>query len=61
MFCVQTDVRDTVYLDPPYTKRQYAAYYHVLETLAYGDEPEVSGVTGLRPWEGKLLQLRRAH
>ena len=39
VFCVQTEVRDTVYLDPPYTRRQYAAYYHVLETLAYGDEP----------------------
>ena len=53
VFSVQTEVGDTVYLDPPYTKRQYAAYYHVLETLAHGDEPEVSGVTGLRPWESK--------
>lgn len=42
--------QDVLYLDPPYTKRQYAAYYHVLETIAHGDEPEVSGVTGLRPW-----------
>jgi len=41
---------DVVYLDPPYTKRQYAAYYHILETIAYGDEPEVTGITGLRPW-----------
>lgn len=41
---------DAVYLDPPYTKRQYAAYYHVLETVVAGDEPEVDGVTGLRPW-----------
>ena len=53
VFSVQTELGDTVYLDPPYTKRQYAAYYHVLETLAHGDEPEVSGVTGLRPWETK--------
>ena len=53
VFCVETEARDTVYLDPPYTKRQYAAYYHVLETLAHGDEPSVSGVTGLRPWEAK--------
>ena len=30
-----------------------AAYYHVLETLAHGDEPKVSGVTGLRPWGAK--------
>ncbi|CAM5729436.1 site-specific DNA-methyltransferase (adenine-specific) OS=Streptomyces fumanus OX=67302 GN=GCM10018772_51060 PE=3 SV=1 [Streptomyces fumanus] len=42
---------DVVYFDPPYTKRQYAAYYHILETIAVGDEPEVGGVTGLRPWK----------
>ncbi|MCM2561750.1 DNA adenine methylase [Lutimaribacter sp. EGI FJ00015] len=42
---------DTVYLDPPYTKRQYAAYYHILETIALGDEPEVVGVCGIRPWQ----------
>jgi adenine-specific DNA-methyltransferase len=41
---------DTVYLDPPYTKRQYAAYYHILETIALGDEPKVEGVCGIRPW-----------
>ena len=41
---------DTVYLDPPYTKRQYAAYYHILQTIALGDEPKVSGVCGIRPW-----------
>ena len=53
VFSVHTEVEDTVYLDPPYTKRQYAAYYHVLETLAHGDEPKVSGITGLRPWRDK--------
>jgi adenine-specific DNA-methyltransferase len=42
---------DLVYLDPPYTKRQYAAYYHILETIAVGDTPDVGGVTGLRPWK----------
>ena len=51
VFSLQTTPSDTVYLDPPYNKRQYAAYYHVLETLAHGDEPKVHGVTGLRPWE----------
>ena len=44
---------DTVYLDPPYTKRQYAAYYHILETIALGDEPQVKGVCGIRPWREK--------
>ncbi|GAA4138049.1 DNA adenine methylase [Streptomyces tunisiensis] len=41
---------DVVYFDPPYTKRQYAAYYHILETIAADDRPKVDGVTGLRPW-----------
>ena len=31
-------------------KRQYAANYHILETLARGDEPEAIGVSGLRNW-----------
>ena len=53
VFSVPVEDNDIVYLDPPYTKRQYAAYYHILETIANGDEPEVSGVTGLRPWKSK--------
>lgn len=44
---------DLVYLDPPYTKRQYASYYHILETIVLGDEPAVVGVSGLRPWKEK--------
>lgn len=47
---VPADADDTAYYDPPYTKRQYAAYYHLQETIAHGDEPEVGGITGLRPW-----------
>ena len=64
VFSVRTEACDTVYLDPPYTKRQYAAYYHILETLAYGDAPRVSGVTGIRPWRGKASVFsykRHAH
>lgn len=41
---------DLCYLDPPYMKRQYAANYHILETIARGDEPDAIGVSGLRPW-----------
>ena len=41
---------DLCYIDPPYMKRQYAANYHVLETLAREDEPEAIGESGLRPW-----------
>lgn len=53
VFDVPTQPEDTAYFDPPYTKRQYAAYYHVNETLAYGDEPVVSGKSGLRPWQDR--------
>jgi adenine-specific DNA-methyltransferase len=48
---VPFSVSDVAYFDPPYTKRQYAAYYHLLETIARGDAPAVSGITGLRPWK----------
>lgn len=41
---------DLCYIDPPYMKRQYAANYHVLETIARGDSPVAAGVSGLRPW-----------
>lgn len=41
---------DVCYLDPPYMKRQYAANYHLIETVARGDEPDAVGVSGLRPW-----------
>lgn len=48
---VKVNSTDLVYLDPPYTKRQYASYYHILETVTLGDEPVVEGVAGLRPWK----------
>lgn len=41
---------DVCYIDPPYMKRQYAANYHLIETVARGDEPKAIGVSGLRPW-----------
>lgn len=44
---------DAAYLDPPYTKRQYAAYYHLLETLVSGDTPAVTGSTGLPGWRDR--------
>lgn len=46
-----------VYADPPYTKRQYAAYYHVLETIVKNDSPKVSGKTGLRDWLPKSSEF----
>jgi 16S rRNA G966 N2-methylase RsmD len=33
-----------VYADPPYTRDHYSRFYHVLETITLGDEPEVSPV-----------------
>ena len=53
VFDVDSSFPDVVYLDPPYTKRQYASYYHILETIVYGDMPMVEGVSGLRPWKEK--------
>lgn len=44
---------DIVYADPPYTKRQYSAYYHVPETIVLDDDPVLDGSTGLRPWREK--------
>lgn len=48
---VEVSADDLAYLDPPYTKRQYASYYHILETVTLGDQPVVEGVSGLRPWK----------
>lgn len=39
---------DILYLDPPYTKNQYSVQYHLLETIALYDNPEIRGVTGAR-------------
>ena len=57
---------DICYIDPPYIKRQYAANYHILETLAREDEPEAIGESGLRPWRDQYsdfcskLKIRNA-
>lgn len=44
---------DIVYLDPPYTTTQYAAAYHLLETIARYDYPVLTGKTGLRPYKNE--------
>jgi adenine-specific DNA-methyltransferase len=41
---------DVIYLDPPYNHRQYAPNYHLLETIAKYDNPEIKGVAGLRDY-----------
>lgn len=42
---------DILYLDPPYNQRQYAPNYHLLETIAKYDNPEIRGVSGMRNYE----------
>ncbi len=42
-----------LYLDPPYNNRQYATNYHVLETIAKYDNPELYGKTGLREYSSQ--------
>ena len=36
---------DILYIDPPYNSRQYSSNYHILETAALYDYPEVKGKT----------------
>lgn len=51
---IRADYRDAIkslpdvaaiYADPPYTRDHYSRFYHVLETMAIGDEPVLSRVT----------------
>lgn len=44
---------DILYIDPPYNERQYLPNYHVLETAAKYDFPELHGITGQRPYESQ--------
>ena len=44
---------DIIYMDPPYNERQYLPNYHLLETIAAYDNPEIRGVTGMRGYENK--------
>lgn len=39
---------DIAYIDPPYTTTQYTNSYHLLETIARYDFPEIFGKTGRR-------------
>jgi len=48
---------DVLYLDPPYNQRQYAPNYHLLETIARYDSPEIKGVTGMRCYSEQNLNF----
>lgn len=39
-----------MYIDPPYNARQYLPNYHLLETIARYDEPQINGKTGIRTY-----------
>lgn len=39
---------DIVYIDPPYSSRQYSRFYHVLENIVKWEKPELFG-TALKP------------
>lgn len=39
---------DLLYIDPPYTNFNYSRGYHILETIARYDKPEIKGITGVR-------------
>jgi adenine-specific DNA-methyltransferase len=51
---------DIFYLDPPYNQRQYAPNYHLLETIAKYDNPEIKGVTGLRNYDNEKSKFCNA-
>lgn len=42
---IETDI---LYLDPPYNSRVYGDNYHILETIARYDNPQIKGKTGNR-------------
>lgn len=39
---------DIVYIDPPYSSRQYSRFYHVIETITKWDKPKLYGAA-LKP------------
>ena len=49
-FLIERIEGDILYLDPPYNSRQYLPNYHLLETIACYDYPEISGKTGMRTY-----------
>jgi len=51
---------DIFYLDPPYNHRQYAPNYHILETIAKYDNPEIKGIAGLRDYQNQKSKFCNA-
>lgn len=54
---------DILYMDPPYNTRKYDTNYHMLETIALYDNPEIKGKAGIRSEtikKSKYCQKREA-
>ncbi|MBQ5319094.1 MAG: DNA adenine methylase [Oscillospiraceae bacterium] len=49
--CLLSNKSDLLYADPPYNSREYLPNYHILETIARYDYPEIHGVTGMRNYD----------
>lgn len=47
---LKTVKADVLYSDSPYNSREYLPNYHILETVAKYDYPEIKGVTGMREY-----------
>lgn len=45
---------------PLYNERQYAPNYHVLETIARNDNPEIRGITGMRNYTTQRSRFCKA-
>lgn len=52
---------DLLYADPPYNSRQYLPNYHVLETIAKYDYPEIHGITGMRNYQHQKSDFCTIH
>lgn len=50
---------DIAYIDTPYTTTQYASAYHILETIARYDFPEIAGKTGRRQNGRRMSEYSR--
>ncbi len=48
---------DLLYADPPYNSREYLPNYHILETIARYDYPEIYGVTGMRNYDNQKSEF----
>ena len=58
-FLVRHIKGDIAYIDTPYTITQYSSAYHILETIAKYDSPEIGGKTGRRKRNRRMSEYSR--